>query len=319
MSLLMVDDHAQRLPRISRRKTLVSFAAGLVATRFGLHPAAAEPDARLVKPIPQRGESIPVIGLGTWITFNVGDDAALRADRATVLAEFFRRGGGMIDSSPMYGSSERVIGDGLARLGFPAGLFAATKVWTPFAGRGRRQMEESLALWRIPRFDLMQVHNLVNWEGHLPTLFEMRAAGRIRYVGLTTSHGRRHDEMERLMTTQPIDFVQVSYNILDRDVERRLLPLAADRGLAVIANRPFRTGELFTLFGHRPLPPFAREFGWKTWAEFLLAFVVSHPAVTCAIPATSRVDHLAENMRVLALPLPDGAMRARMVRAVEAS
>lgn len=163
----------------------------------------------------------------------------------------------------------------------------------------------------------MQVHNLLNWEGHLPRLFEDKAAGRIRYVGITTSHGRRHDDMAALMASQPIDFVQFSYNILDREAERRLLPLAADRGLAVIVNRPFRTGALFEAFARHPLPDFAGEIDCANWAQVFLKFVVSHPAVTCAIPATSRVDHLAENMGALTGRLPDAAMRARMVRHVE--
>jgi diketogulonate reductase-like aldo/keto reductase len=234
-----------------------------------------------------------------------------------VLAAFFELGAGMIDSSPMYGSSEAVIGYGLGRLPGTAGLFSATKVWTPFSAHGERQMDDSRRLWGIDRFDLMQVHNLLNWEGHLPGLLADKAAGRIRYVGVTTSHGRRHDEMQAVMRKQPIDFVQLSYNILDREAEERLLPLAADRGLAVIVNRPFRTKELFELFGRHPLPDFATEIDCASWAQFFLKFVVSHPAVTCAIPATSRVDHLRENMQAPVGRLPDTSMRVRMVRHVE--
>jgi aryl-alcohol dehydrogenase-like predicted oxidoreductase len=299
---------------VSRRTVIASlagFAAGAV-----LAPGASGAPL-LTRPIRTSGEAIPAVGLGTWITFNVGDDRRLRDERARVLAAFFEQGGGLIDSSPMYGSSEAVIGDGLRRLSHPRGLFAATKVWTPFTAGGIDQMAQSGRLWGVERFDLMQVHNLVNWKGHLPALLEDKRAGRIRHVGITTSHGSRHDEMVRVMRSQPIDAVQFSYNILDRDAERELLPLAADRGLAVIVNRPFRTGELFERFGRHPLPDFALEFGCLTWSQFLLKFVISHPAVTCAIPATSRRDHLLENMAALTGSLPDAAMRARMIRYVE--
>jgi diketogulonate reductase-like aldo/keto reductase len=271
----------------------------------------------LTKPIPATGEPVPVIGMGTWITFNVGDDAALRAQRAQVLQTFFERGGAVIDSSPMYGTSEEVIGHCLARIGDAGSLFSATKVWTPLKWFGPGQMEESRELWGIERFDLMQIHNMLSWEGHLETLLEDKAGGRIRYVGVTTSHGRRHNTVERAMATQPLDFVQFTYNILDREAERRLLPLAAERGQAVLVNRPFRQKQLLSLVERHPLPAWAGEIDCTNWAQFLLKFVVSHPAVTCVIPATSRVDHMQENMGALYGRLPDAAMRARMVRYVE--
>jgi diketogulonate reductase-like aldo/keto reductase len=303
--------------RVSRRWALAALGGLGAAAALKPRPLLAQPAPVLTRPIPATQEQIPAVGLGTWITFNVGEDRALRDDRARVLQVFFDRGGGMIDSSPMYGSSEAVIGHGLKRVANGSGLFSATKVWTPFTGSGRTQMEESRRLWGLERFDLMQIHNLLNWEGHLPGLLEDKAAGRVRYVGITTSHGRRHDDMAHVMATEPIDFVQLSYNILDRDVEARLLPLAADRGLAVIVNRPFRTGQLFERFARHPLPDFAAEIGCANWAQVFLKFILSHPAVTCAIPATSRVDHLEENMGALSGPLPDAAMRQRMVRAVE--
>jgi len=178
---------------------------------------------------------------------------------------------------------------------------------------GVEQMTESERLWGIESFDLQQIHNLLNWESHLETLLEWKAVGRIRYIGITTSHGRRHEEFESIMTSQPIDFVQFTYNILDRDAEQRLLPLARERGLAVIVNRPFRRKELFELFGDRPLPVWAGEAGCANWAQYFLKFVLSHPAVTCAIPATTRADHMRENMGALEGALPDDAMRARMV------
>lgn len=178
-------------------------------------------------------------------------------------------------------------------------------------------MEEARQLWGIERFDLMQIHNLLGWEGHLETLLANKADGRIRYIGVTTSHGRRHGDFEQVMAEQPVDFVQFTYNILDRRAERRLLPLATERGLAVIANRPFRRGELFEHFARHPLPAWAEEIDCANWAQFFLKFIVSHPAVTCAIPATSRIDHMQENMGALYGRLPDQKMRERMIRYVE--
>ena len=283
-------------------------------------PADAAP-APLRRAIPASGESVPAIGMGTWITFDVGADTALRDQRAEVLKTFFAMGGAVVDSSPMYGSSEAVVGYGLKRLaaaGTPAApVFAATKVWTPFTALGDGQMRNSRRLWGVRGFDLMQIHNMLNWEGHLPRLRDDKAAGRIRYVGVTTSHGRRHDVMARVMASEPIDAVQFTYNIVDREAEARLLPLAADRGLAVVINRPFRRKHLFHLFAHHPLPAWAAEIDCANWAQFFLKFVVSHPAVTCAIPATSRVEHMRENMGALSGRLPDHAMRQRMIRYVE--
>jgi diketogulonate reductase-like aldo/keto reductase len=301
-------------PEVSRRAFLAMLGA---ASATGPRLGGAATGPALTRAIPSTGEQLPVIGMGTWITFNVGDDETLRAERADVVRTFFERGGTVIDSSPMYGTSEAVIGHCLARIGHEGPLFSATKVWTPLKWFGPGQMHESRALWGVPRFDLMQIHNLLSWEGHLETLLEDKVAGRIRYLGITTSHGRRHEEFEQIMATQPLDFVQFTYNILDREAEARLLPLAAERGQAVLVNRPFRQQQLFRLFGHHPLPAWAGEIGCANWAQFLLKFIVSHPAVTCAIPATSRVDHMAENMGALYGPLPDQPMRERMVRYVE--
>ncbi|MGH6920957.1 MAG: aldo/keto reductase, partial [Geminicoccaceae bacterium] len=288
---------------VSRRAVLGSLAA-LAALRSRPAHAADASGSMLTKKIPVSGEEVPVIGMGSWITFNVGDDPAMRAERVRVLQAFFTMGGSVIDSSPMYGTSEEVIGHCLARIdsGRP---FAATKVWTPLQMFGPGQMEDSRDYWGVERFDLMQVHNLLNWEGHLETLREDKAAGRIRYIGITTSHGRRHEELERIMGEQPLDAVQLTYNILDRAAEQRLLRLAAERGLAVIVNRPFRRKQLFSLFEQHPLPAWAGEIDCASWAQFFLKFVVSHPAVTCAIPATSRVDHMQENMGALYGRLPD--------------
>ena len=285
-------------------------AAGMLLPLRAQLRAQGQPPA--TKPIPSTGEAMPVIGLGSWITFNVGEDPVLRDECAAVMAAFFEAGGRMIDCSPMYGSSQDTIGYGLRKLGHPEALFSAEKVWTSSAAGGPRQIEETRQRWGVERFDLMQVHNLVAWERHLETLSAMKAEGRLRYVGITTSEGRRHAEIERIMASRPIDFVQVSYNVLDREVEERILPLAQERGIAVIANRPFRQGALLGDLERHPLPAWAAETGASGWPQLILKFIVSHPAVTCAIPATTRVDHLRENMAAASGPFPDQAMRARI-------
>src|SRR5688572_30027487 len=298
---------------LCRRRAIGRLAAGGIAAL--LHPrlAFAQPSrAPLTRRIPSSGEEVPILGLGTWITFNVGDDIAARDACAEVMRAFFDAGGRLIDSSPMYGSAQDVIGHGLAKLGVPAGLFSADKVWTSSGSGGRRQIDDTRRRWRVPRLDLVQVHNLLSWEDHLQTLFAMKSAKQIRYVGITTSEGRRHREIEQIMRAHPIDFVQVTYNVLDRDVEERILPLARERGIAVIVNRPFRQGALIDQVQRHPLPAWARDLDCANWAQFLLKFVVSHPAVTCAIPATSSVAHVRENMGAALGRLPDEAMRRRM-------
>ena len=220
----------------------------------------------------------------------------------------------MIDSSPMYGSSEAVIGHCLEQIDDQRGLFAATKVWMIGQSLGASQMETSRRLWGVPRFDLMQIHNMLDWETHLETLKEWKAAGKIRYIGITTSHGRRHRALEQALRDDAFDFVQFTYNVVDREAERRLLPLAAERGIAVIVNRPFRRGALFDRFADRPLPGWAAEIDCANWAQVFLKFIVSHPAVTCAIPATSQPAHMVENMGAARGALPDAGLRARMAR-----
>ncbi|MCP5318979.1 MAG: aldo/keto reductase [Chromatiaceae bacterium] len=301
---------------MNRRRLIALLAMGVGALVSGTTRANAR-QAMLVKSIPSSGERIPAIGMGSSVTFNVGDDASARAQRAELLRAFFRLGGGMLDSSPMYGSSEAVIGDGLRRLGRPPGLFAATKVWTSSGEDGPAEIEVSRGLWGVERFDLVQVHNLLAWEAHLETLFEMKRQGAVRYVGITTSHGRRHADLETIMRAWPIDFVQATYNIRDREVEQRILPLAAERGIAFIANRPFQRGGLIDAAKRHPLPAWAQDIDCADWAAFLLKFIVSHPAVTCAIPATTRIDHLTENMAAMHGRLPDPQTRQRMIDYVE--
>jgi diketogulonate reductase-like aldo/keto reductase len=296
----------------TRRAVLVGGVA-LAASALTV-PVRAQASPGLARPIPSTGETIPAVGLGTWITFNVGDDPLLRDECAAVMAAFFESGGRMIDSSPMYGSSQPVIGHGLAKLGTPP-VFSADKVWT--SSDGPAQIEQSRQYWGVPRFDLLQVHNLVAWQDHLKTLYAMKEAGQLRYVGITTSEGRRHRDIEAIMRKEPIDFVQVSYNVLDREVEERILPLARERRIGVIVNRPFREGDLLRRIARHPVPAFAAELGATSWAQFILKFIVSHPAVTCVIPATTRIDHVQENMGAAHGALPDAATRTKMVAAVE--
>jgi len=305
-------------PFISRREVLKGVAAlGAAALLGRLDAAGLQPNPVLTRRIPSSGEEIPVIGLGSWITFNVGDDPEARDECAEVMRRFFALGGRLIDSSPMYGSSQAVIGHGLAKLGRAQDVFSAEKVWT--SGRdGAAQIEVTRRRWGVPGFDLLQVHNLDNWEAHLPLLFEMKAAKKLRHVGITTSHGRRTADTERLLRTQPLDFVQVTYNIRDRELEQSLLPLAQERGIAVIVNRPFREGALIREVARHPLPAWAGEIPCSNWAQFLLKFIVSHPAVTCAIPATSNPAHVIENMGAAYGGLPDAAMRRRMADHVRA-
>nr|WP_204985711.1 aldo/keto reductase [Microvirga pakistanensis] len=279
--------------------------------------ATAQTGPVLTRPVPSTGEALPLVGLGTWITFNVGRDIEARDSCAEVMRAFFDAGGGLIDSSPMYGSSQEVIGYGLQKLGYPARLFSADKVWISSGSAGPSQIEQSRHQWRVPRFDLLQVHNLLSWEAHLKTLVAMKADGKLRYIGITTSEGRRHREFEHVMRQHPLDFIQVTYNILDREVEDRILPLAAERGIGVIINRPFRQGSLLDSLERHPLPAWAREIDARSWAQFILKFILSHPAVTCAIPATTRADHVRENMAAATGRLPDAAMRARMIAYVE--
>ena len=270
------------------------------------------------KSIPSSGERIPLIGMGSFVNFNFFADEKTVQQRTNLLRDFFTLGGQMIDSSPMYGAAEKNLGlclKELQKLGIDPRekLLATSKVWTSSVDDGPDEIATSRALWQIDQFDILQVHNLLSWEGHLETLLEMKAEGRLRYVGITTSHGRRHGELEKIMRTQPIDFIQATYNMADRALEQRILPVAAEQGIAVIINRPFQRGELVDWAKKKPLPGFAAEIDCDNWATFLLKFIVSHPAVTCAIPATTRHDHLAENMQAMQGVLPDAAMRQKML------
>lgn len=305
------------MPHLTARRTVLGSLVAAGAFALARPPLAlAQPRPILTRAIPSTGEVLPAVGLGSWITFNVGDDVVARDSCAEVMRAFFASGGRLIDSSPMYGSSQEVIGYGLRKLD-EAKVFAADKVWISSGARGPAQIEESRRRWGVPRFDLLQVHNLLGWEAHLPTLRAMKEEGRLRYIGITTSEGRRHAEIERIMRGETIDFVQVTYNVLDRAVEARILPFAQERGIGVIVNRPFRQGALIRKVERHPLPDWAAEVECASWAQLLLKFIIAHPAVSCAIPATTRPDHARENVAAAALPLPDAAMCRRIIAHVE--
>ncbi|MCK8516335.1 aldo/keto reductase [Methylonatrum kenyense] len=304
----------------TRRQCLKLLGGGLAASVMpSIRLLAANNDERLRKTF-SGDQTLPVIGLGTWRTFNVGTDPQLLDDRADIVRAFFERGGGMIDSSPMYGSAPDVMGHALQQHGTPDSLFSAEKVWSPAGGSAEEQVTDLKSRWQVDRFDLVQVHNLTDWREHLAVLREMKAEGRVGHIGITTSHGRRHEAFEEIMASEDIDFVQLTYNITHREVEDRLLPLAEEKGIAVIANRPYDGGSLIRDLKDRDalLPDWAgAECGCSTWAEFLLKFIVSHPAVTCAIPATTQVAHLRENMRAGLKPMPSASTREKMVRYIE--
>ena len=307
--------HDRSLPAPGRRAFLQRTVAGASAALVPVFARAQS--APLTRNVPKTGEAMPAVGLGSWITFNVGSDPVARSACADVMRAFVDAGGRMIDSSPMYGSSQDVIGDGLRRAGLTQRVFAADKVWTSSGAQGRAQIEQSRRKWQVARFDLVQVHNLLAWREHLPTLYAMKAAGEIRYVGITTSEGRRHRDVEDLLRREPLDFVQVSYNPADREVEERILPLARDRGVAVIVNRPFRERALLQSLAGQALPGWSADIACTTWAQVVLKFIVAHPTVTCVIPATTRVDHVRENLAAAREPLPDAALRQRIAAAVE--
>jgi aryl-alcohol dehydrogenase-like predicted oxidoreductase len=266
----------------------------------------------LTRPIPSTGDHLPVVGLGTWQTFDVGTSDTERRPLREVLRAFVERGGRLVDSSPMYGRAEQVVGDLSAELGMEGPLFVATKVWTTGQAAGVRQMEDSMRKLRSSTIDLMQVHNLVDVETHLRTLAEWKAAGRVRYVGVTHYTASGHAAVARVLEGHPVDFVQINYSVAEREAERVILPLARDRGIAVLVNRPFTEGQLLRTLRARPVPRWAADLGCRTWAQLLLKFVISHPAVTCAIPATSSVAHLLENMEAGTGALPDDAQRAQI-------
>ena len=310
-----MDRERPRTP-VPRRAFLATaagaWAAGAVPRVAPVSGAAFAAAPIIERRIPSSGVSVPAVGLGTWRTFDVGAGASERAPIREVLERFVALGGRVIDSSPMYGAAEAVVGDLAADLGVADRLFLATKVWTSGRDAGIAQMEQSLRRLRVRRVDLMQIHNLLDWRAHLRTLREWKAAGRVRHVGVTHHTAGAYDDLERVLRAEPLDFVQVNYSLAERDAERRILPLARDRGVAVIVNRPFAEGALFARVRGQTLPAWAADFDCGSWAQFLLKWILAHPAVTCVIPATSRPQHVDDNMKAGVGRLPDPVTRERM-------
>jgi len=295
-----------------RRALLAVLAAGAVTPSFGQNRV-------MTKPIPSTGEPLPVIGVGTWQTFDVGSDAAARAPLREVLKLMTQAGRGVVDSSPMYGSSESVAGDLIAELGLRDKLFVATKVFTSGRDAGVKQMQTSFKRLRVERMDLMQVHNLVDVATHTQTLKEWKQKKRVRYIGITHYTSSAYAEVERLLKTGQYDFLQINYSLAERDSEKRLLPLSDERKIAVIANRPFAEGALFRRVKGKALPPWAAELGIASWAQYFLKWIVSHPAITCAIPGTGKPEHMKDNLGAGIGVLPNEKTRKRMAEYFDAS
>lgn len=306
---------------INRRQVLQLSASMLACQSLGLNGAHATSDASALpliqRPIPSTGELLPVMGMGTSRTFDTAADAESLAKLAAVMQAFLDGQGSVIDSSPMYGNAETRVGDVLRATEKPPKLFAATKVWTTGREQGIAQMEESARRMNVERFDLIAVHNLKDWRTHLDTLRAWKKEGRVRYIGITTSHGRDHDQFLEVMRSEPLDFVQFSYNIEDRVAEQALLPLARDRGIATMINRPYQRGALFVKSRGHELPGLAAELDCSSWGQFFLKFILGHPAVTCIIPATAKVHHMADNMQANFGRVPDAAQREEMLRIFE--
>jgi len=301
---------------MNRRDALRVLAATAIGCCGSGHASAAGTKPMLQRPIPGSGEMLPVIGLGTWQTFDVGTTPAERAPLTEVLRLFVEMGGRLIDSSPMYGRSEEVVGELCAQLGLREKLFLATKVWTQGQAAGAAQMTESLRKLRAGTLDLMQVHNLIDTDRHLDTLRAWKRAGRIRYIGVTHYTASGHDGIAKAIESRDLDFIQINYSVSEREAERRLLPLAQERGVAVIANRPFAGGDILRRLQGAPLPSWAADMDCASWAQLLLKFVIGHPAITCAIPATAKTAHLRDNLQAGHGPLPDENLRRRIAAAV---
>jgi len=302
------------MKRREAAKIIGSAAAGLawpITTR-----AASESSKMLTRTIPSSGEKLPVIGLGTWRAFDVDLTTDNRRQLEEALSLFVKLGGRVIDSSPMYGRAESVIGELTDALGIREKVFLATKVWTRGKDSGINSMERSLALLRTKRIDLMQVHNLVDADTQLATLREWKQQGRIRYLGVTHYHASAFADVEKIMRREKLDFVQVNYSLMEPEAEQRILPLAQERGIAVLVNRPFGAGDLFDKVRSKPLPDWAAEFDCRSWAQFFLKWIVAQTAVTCAIPATNKPSHLEDNMHGGIGRLPNSKMRQRMVELI---
>lgn len=268
---------------------------------------------KIFKMIPSSGEMIPCVGMGSSRTFNIDTQSEKMSNLSEVLQLFFESGGRVLDSSPMYGKAEAVLGEIISRIKSPTDIFAASKIWTDGKQEGIDAVEKSRHLMKVAQMDLMQVHNLRDWKIHIPTLQTMKKKQQIRYTGITTSSLRQYAEFEQVMQSQQLDFVQLNYNIEIREAEKKLLPLALDKGMAVMVNRPYNKGKLFKKVRGKDLPEWSKEFGCESWGQFFLKFILSHPAVTCVIPATSKIHHMKDNMAAMTGELPDLKTRQKMI------
>lgn len=302
-------------PANPQRRAALQAAAALLLT---MPEARSAPAGLITRPIPRSGERLPVVGLGTYQAFDVPRDRLAQTELQAVLRRFIELGGKVVDSSPMYGQAEAAVGTLATALNAHKSLFLATKVWTSGRAAGIRQMEESLQLMQAKTIDLMQVHNLLDLKTHLPVLRDWKKSGRIRYLGITHYHAGAHAELEKLVKTGDFDFLQINYSLDEPEAESRLLSACADSGAATLINRPFSQAGLFSAVRGRPLPPWCADFDCSSWAQFFLKWIISHPAVTCAIPGTRRVSHLEDNMQAGIGRLPDAATRRRMAEFLRA-
>lgn len=302
------------------RRQLLQLGGGIMALpAFNLTASEASLAARLIRrPIPSSGEQLPVIGMGTSISFDTDGSAQTLAQLTQVMQLFVAGGGTVIDSSPMYGNAEKRVGEVLQGFEQRPHIFAATKVWTSGEQEGIAQMQASARRMGVEHFDLIAIHNLKDWRTHLRTLRRWQEQGVVRYIGITTSHGRYHSELLDIMRSEPLDFVQFSYNIEDRSAEQTLLPLARDKGIATMINRPYQRGSLFARSRGQALPDVAAELRCESWGQFYLKFILGHTAVTSIIPATSNPKHMADNMKANFGPTPDAVQRAEMLRVFRA-
>ena len=292
-----------------RRRAALQAAAALLLT---MPDARSAPAGLITRPIPRSGERLPAVGLGTYDTFDVARDRLAQTELQDVLRRFIALGGKVVDSSPMYGHAEATVGTLATALDAQKSLFLATKVWTSGRPEGIRQMETSAKLLQTKTIDLMQVHNLLDLKTHLPVLRDWKKSGRIRYLGITHYTAGSHAELEKLVRSGDFDFVQFNYSLDEPEAEARLLPACADSGTATLINRPFSQAGLFGKVKGKPLPPWCSEMNCTSWAQFFLKWIISHPAVTCAIPGTRLVRHIEDNMGACTGRLPDAAMRKRM-------
>ena len=290
----------------------------LFGTAVALGMANAQEKKIMTRKIPSSGEELPAVGLGTWQVFDAGNDAAARAPLREVLVQFARAGGKLVDSSPMYGSAESVAGDLVAELGLRDKLFVATKVWTRGREEGIREMETSFRRLKVKQMDLMQIHNLLDVGVHTKTLQEWKIQKKIRYLGITHYTSSAYAEVEKWLKAEKYDFLQINYSLAERESENKILNICKDKGIAVIANRPFAEGAMFKRVRGKPLPPWAGEIGVASWAQYFLKWIVGHPAVTCVIPGTGRPEHVADNVAAGFGALPDAAMRKRMAEYFDA-